>query len=521
MSPKMPRATAIAFIGNRIFAVGSNEDIESVSMPDKKIIDLGGKTLIPGMIDAHFHFMAYCRRFFTVELSGITDFELVLEKIGEQVKTAQKGEWITGGGWNKNLWKTDKFPTKEDLDRIAPENPVLLHARDGHSIWVNSLALKLAGIDKTVRDPQNGKFMRDETGDLTGVIFEEARHRVMDIVPEVSEERKIEMADYGIQQLYKNGLTGVHDMSSESKYSPLKILQKMSNSRAKPPKFRFNLSIAKDNLDAFIDAGIRSGFGDEYLRIGGLKLLADGALGSQTAYMKEPYDGDPTNTGILDIPPEKMEEHMRNAWQHGISCSIHSIGDKCNEIVLDIFERLAKRYPKSKSRYFRNRIEHVQCITPEDVERFAELGLMASMQPIHLPADIKAAEKYWGDRSKNAYVFRSLLNKGVTLAFGSDAPIETCDPIKGIHAAVSRQRENGTPQGGWYPEQSVSVEEAVYAYTMGAAIASGEDRMKGSLEGGKLADGVVFSQDIFEVTDEEILQTDIEMTIVDGEIVYQ
>jgi hypothetical protein len=452
-----------------------------------------------------------------VHLAGVADFEEVKRRVREAAQKASPGEWIHGDGWDKNLWNLGRFPNKHDLDPFTPDNPVLLDSRDGHVIWCNTRALREAGIDKNTPEVPGGEIERDGRGEPTGIFKEEAEkiiERAAGDPPWEQEKRAFLLAQKEAQGF---GLTGVQDCSSENRKSPVKLIQELREEGKLG--LRFTCMIARDALDDAIQLGLRTGNGDEWLRWGGVKILVDGALGSQTAAMMEPYEGS-ENKGILAIPEEVLQETIRKATVHGLASTVHAIGDHANKVVLDAIAETRKKECPDPRLWLRHRIEHAQCVRPEDVVRFRELGIIASLQPVHLPGDISTAERNWGKRCANAYVTRSFLDAGVPICFGSDAAVETLDPLKGIWAAVSRQRWDGTPKEGWYPEQRISAAQAVHGYTLGAAYASGEEALKGAIQAGKLADFTVLDRDLFEVPKEEIRDIKVEMTILGGEVVY-
>jgi len=337
-------------------------------------------------------------------------------------------------------------------------------------------------------------------------------HLIYDAAPLPGPETRQEALRSAISEAQRLGLTGIHDCDgseSLSDYQELLSREELG--------LRVFMMIPRENLDEAIKVGLRSGFGNEYLRIGNLKIFSDGTLGSQTAEMLEPFIGQPQNRGIAAITQHELEDLVGRAADAGIACSVHAIGDKANRRVLDAF---ARQRQKGTGTRLRHRVEHVQLLDPADIPRFKELDIMASMQPIHATSDMLLADRYWGERARWGYAWRSLLNAGTRLAFGSDAPVEPLDPLVGIHAAVTRQRANGEPEGGWYPQERLSVAEAVHGYTLGAAYASGEEKEKGAITAGKLADLVVLSQDVFHIPPEEIVNTRVVATIFDGKIVY-
>jgi predicted amidohydrolase YtcJ len=393
------------------------------------------------------------------------------------------------------------------LDAVAPNHPVALWSKDGHTLWLNSLALKELGINSFTPDPPGGVIERDELGQPTGILKEKAAELVKQRVEASSPllQRSVEEA---MESLLRKGLVGLHNCEDERALSLLQSLKSQGKL-----KMRILHHIPAENLEAAIKLGIKSGFGDEYLRIGGVKIFADGTLGSRTAAMLEPYLGEPENLGILTITPEELEELVLKAGEAGLSVAVHAIGDRANRVVLDALEKAPR---------LRHRIEHVQLLTPQDLPRLAKLGVVASMQPIHATSDMEMAERYWGkERCRWAYAWRSLLEAGTILAFGSDCPVEPPDPLLGIYAAVTRRRLDGSPgPEGWFPEQRLTVEEAIRAYTWGNAFAAVEEKSRGTLAPGFLADITILSDDIFRTAPEKIPAIEVLGTIIGGEIAF-
>ncbi len=514
LNPARPKASAVLVQEGKIIEVGSESGLPNGG----RKLDLKGRCVLPGLIDSHLHFLWFARSLSWVHLAEVADFEEVLRRVREAALKAGPGEWVRGEGWNQNLWDLGRFPHRQDLDPFTPNNPVLLDSRDGHLIWCNSLALKMAGIDRSTPEVPGGKIERDERGEPTGILKEEAEKLIERALGEPCWDLEKEVFLRAQRKAQKFGLTGVHDCSSEGSKSPARLVQEMRNEGRLG--LRFCCMIPRDSLDDAIQLGLRTGAGDPWLRWGGVKILTDGALGSQTAAMIEPYEGS-GQKGMLTLSEEVLAQTIQKAAVYGISSAIHAIGDYANQIVLDAVAEARRKECPDRRLWLRHRIEHAQCVRPEDVTRFKDLGLIASLQPVHIPGDIPIAEKHWGIRSRNAFPARSLLRAGVPLCFGSDAAVETLDPMKGIWAAVCRQKWDGMPEQGWYPEQRVSVEEAVQAYTLGAAYASGEETLKGSIQPGKLADFTVLDRDIFQIPEQEIREINVAMTILGGKVVYE
>jgi len=514
MDAGVPRAQAIAIAGNCVLAVGSDAEMRALLAPKGEALDLGGRTVVPGFTDAHVHFMSYGLSLREIDLAGVPTLEEALARVAARAAETPAGQWLTGRGWDHSLWEGGAFPTRQHLDSVAPEHPVWLRRKCGHAGWANSRALELAGITGETPDPPGGAIDRHPaTGQPTGILKEQA----MDLMSRLFDDPVLSEATDAIKaataNAHKQGLVGVHTMEGSAAFRGFQQLR-----AAGELELRVLMQIPEENLDAAIQAGLRSGFGDERLRIGGVKLFADGALGAHTAYMLEPFDDDSDDYGIAVSTAEHLTEAVGKASRAGIAAFVHAIGDRANHEVLDAIE--ASRQA-GDGFGLRHRIEHTQILHPNDIPRLAKLGVIASMQPIHATQDMLLADALWGERSMGAYAWRSLLESGAALAFGSDSPVEDLNVMKGIHAAVTRRRADGSPgPDGWYPEQRLTVAEAVYAYTAGAAYASGEEATKGTLSPGKLADLVVLSQGIFAVDPMAILETEVLATMFDGQFVY-
>jgi predicted amidohydrolase YtcJ len=513
MDPRKPTAEAIAIAGDRITAVGDGDTMRDAPRTRGQAIDLQGRTVVPGMIDAHLHFLSYSLRLDLVQIHELPSLEETLQRVAERVALTEAGTWVRGGGWNCNLWGDGAFPTRHDLDRIAPGHPVALSSKDGHSLWANTRALEIAGVGADTPDVAGGSIFRDAAGEPTGILQENAIGLVRRAIPDPGRQEMLDACLRGLARASRTGLTGIHDCEGAD---ALSVFQELAQSQRLT--LRVLSHVPEGAVDEAIKVGLRDGFGDAWIRIAGIKAFSDGALGSRSAWMIEPYEDDPENRGIPTTTPEALAELVRKANSAGLSVAVHAIGDAANRAVLDAIEATGDGAPT----HLRNRIEHVQLLHRDDIPRLAQLGVVASMQPIHATSDIDIVERHWGSRGTSSYAWRSLLDTGAVLAFGSDAPVEDISPLVGIHAAVTRRRANGDPgPEGWYPEQRLTVHEAVHAYTMGAAYASGEERLKGSLAPNKLADLVVLDRDIFRIDPMAILQTNVLGTMVGGAFVFK
>jgi len=517
MDPARPRASAVAIRGDRFLAVGDNDEILAMLSPETPVIDLGGETVVPGFIDAHIHFMSYGLSLREIDLANVPSLEIALDRVRARAAETPAGQWLTGRGWDQSLWGDGNFPGAADLDAISSEHPIFLRRKCGHAGWANSAALQMAAITSATPDPDGGEIVRDSTGQPTGILLETAMHALFVLVAEPTDEQAAEAVREAQAVVHKMGIVGVHTMEGAP---ALRAFQKL---RADGElRLRIVSQIPVSELDDAIRLGLQSGLGDEWLRIGGVKVFSDGALGPRTAWMLAPYENEPTNTGIAVTDEAAMADIVERATSAGLAVVTHAIGDKANRMVLDALEASRKA---GVGLHLRHRIEHAQVLDPHDIPRFVELGVIPSMQPIHATQDMRLSDKHWGSRSRYAYAWRSLQQTGAPLAFGSDAPVETPDVIQGIHAAVTRCRADGTPGGtpssaGWIPEERLTVEEAVWAYTFGAAYAGGMENEQGSITPGKLADLTFLSQDIFSVNPMAILETDVTATVVGGEFVY-
>lgn len=520
LDPAVGTATALALEDERIVGVGTEAGARARLRDMGEVVDLGGRTVIPGLTDAHIHFEWYARLLQNVN-AETPRLDECLARVEAKAAATPRSQWIIGHGWNQNLWG-GQFPTAADLDRAAPEHPVLLTAKSGHAGWANSAAMQLAGISRTTADPAGGTIQRDAGGQATGIFFEEATGLVARHIPEPTAEQVAEQMKPAIENAWRAGLTGIHDfvMANES-MRPFVAYQLLRERGELGLRVVRNIPVGL--LDEAIALGLRTGFGDDWLRMGHVKIFADGALGPRTAAMIEAYDGEPNNYGMVVTDKEALYEFGKKAAAHGLALTVHAIGDKANHDLLDVYEAMRADERATPQRpALRHRVEHVQVLHPDDSGRLGKLGLIASMQPIHATSDMLMADRYWGRRSAGAYAIRTQLKAGAALAFGSDAPVEPFNPLYGIHAAVTRRRADGTPgPEGWYPEQRISVEEAVKGFSWGPAYAAGIENRLGSLSPGKLADLVVLDRDIFTCDPMEIREAEVAGTMIGGEWKYR
>jgi predicted amidohydrolase YtcJ len=468
---------------------------------DVEVEDLPGKLVLPGLVDSHLHLVGYALSLRRINLAGTRSVDEALGWIAAHVDRLGKGEWLRGRGWDKQHWGLDRFPDRLLLDRVTPDNPAVLSSRDGHLVWVNSAGLACLGLDRGEIQVEGGEVETDTTGRPTGIFKEKAADLVLRQVEEAGEIDAGPAIREACRLLLAMGITGVH--TSENPRS-MSLLDQAAGAGSVPLKTVRMLEVAE--LDD-IERAARDHAATH------IKILADGALGSQTAAMLEPYCGQPDNYGIMAVPKPKLLALAERAVAAGFSLAVHAIGDKANREVLDVFEQVRATEPGRKAVL---RVEHVQVLRPEEIPRFGKLGVIASVQPIHLVGDTPVAERYWGARSRYAYAFRSILDTGGRLAFGSDAPIEDPDPLLGLHAAVTRTDPNGRDATPWYPEERITVSEAIDAYTAGAALAAGTSGA-GRITAGMPADLTVVDRDITGPDPDAILDTHVVLTIANGD----
>lgn len=507
---------ALAVAGGRVLAVGGAADL-AADFPRARRVDLLGLPVFPGLIDAHIHLIGYGLSLLEVELRGAGSIVEATRLVSAAAVTLPSDGWVTGRGWDKNKWPEGRFPNRNDLDPVTGGRPAAMASKDGHLLWVNSAALRAAGITSDTPDPPGGVVSRDSTGEPDGILKEEAAALVRRVMPSPTIEMRERAALEAISDLHRFGLTGVHAFTGTTTAGPEAFVALQRLHARGELSMRVVATLPEGHLEAAAAAGMCTGLGDEMLRVGPVKIFADGALGSQTASMLAPYDGQQHNLGVQVRSPAELDRLVAQAVEAGLWTAIHAIGDRANREVLDAFER---NRAASQRLGARHRIEHAQLLHPEDLPRLAQLGVVASMQPIHATEDREIAERYWGPRARWAYAWRSIASSGVTLAFGSDAPVETPDPWQGMYAAVTRRRAHEKDRGAWYPEECISLKDALRAYTTGAAYAAGTDAWQGTLRPGSVADFIVLDRDPYKGPPEDLLQVRVLATVVDGRFRY-
>jgi len=516
MDTDNPVASAMLFDGEgEIHQLGSSQAMLQ-RYPDARQIDIGGKTVIPGLIDAHGHLYGLALSLSQAQLRGTQSKADVIRRLKAHAAKLTPGDWLLGRGWDQNDWPVKVFPTRQDLDAEFPDRPVWLERIDGHAAWANSAALAMADVDLSGDwQPQGGFIRRDANGEATGVLIDNATSLVQKAVPEISHDLLVASLDLALRQMVRLGLTGVHDPGIS------RAAVELYRQRIRAGHFPTRVYAMTDGVGATLDWLCKNGAvsdpsGRLYMRA--TKLYIDGALGSRGAALLAQYSDDPGNSGLLFMPEAELQAGMEKAMACGFQVGVHAIGDAGNRTVLDAYAKAMGKYPDNPGRH---RIEHAQVLTAADIPRFAELGIIASMQPTHATSDMYWAQDRLGpERIKYAYAWRSLLDSGARLALGSDFPVEEVNPMLGIYAAVTRQDTKGWPPGGWYPEQKLGREEALRGFTLDAAWAGFMEDKVGSLQKGKRADFVVLDQDVMQVDAARIPSIRVLQTWLDGEQVW-
>jgi predicted amidohydrolase YtcJ len=509
VNPKQPQASAIAVRQGRVLAVG--DDVAQYVGASTRVIDAKGATIVPGLIDSHGHVRSLGDRLGSIDLRGVLSESEAVEKVREAAKRYKPGEWILGSAWDQNLWAGKQFPNAAGISKAAPDNPVSLERVDGHAVWVNRKALAIADINAGTPDPPGGRILRDANGAPTGVLIDQAQQLVSRKIPPVTPEQVEQSLLRATQELARDGITTVHDAGVQ--YADIEGYRSLIRKGQLPIRI-YAMILYPLALPEKTEVG-------DYLTVRSIKLVADGALGSRGAAMIEPYTDDPGNRGLLILDRATIRAAAEKALARGFQVNTHAIGDRANRTVLEAYGDVLKGGNDK-----RFRIEHAQIVAPEDFAKFRRYSILASMQATHATSDMLWAQDRVGPvRIKGAYAWQTFLHLGVHVPNGSDFPVEDPNPLWGFYAAVTRRKldgtREGTPAGGWFPEQRMSREEALRSWTIEGAYAAFEEDRKGSLEAGKMADFLMLSGDIMTMPEAEIPRTHVTMTVVGGKIVFQ
>lgn len=513
---------AVAARGDKIVFVGSNEDVERYILPSTTVIDLKGKLVLPGLIDAHAHLHSLGEELTSLNVTGSTSYQEIIDIVAIKVRATKPGEWIVGGRWDQNDWKDKAFPVHDPLSEVSPDNPVYLTRIDGNAAFANQKALELAGITKDTPDPVGGFIIRKENGKPTGVLVNRAMNLVSDNIPADSEEQFKQKFLKAIRSCLSVGLTCVHEAGIGPQH--IALYKNLIDNGQLNMRVYAMLGEEKDlpldmDLAAYFKKHRIEQYGRHLLSVRSIKLFFDGALGSRGAAFFEPYEDDPDNTGLLRITPEYVTAIAKAALEANMGVNTHCIGIRGNRLCLEAYEKALQENPKPDHRF---RIEHAQIVEKQDIEKFASLGIIPSMQPTHCTSDMYFVEDRVGaGRAEGAYAWRWFIDAGLVIPCGSDFPVESNNPLLGIYAAVTRQDPTGWPESGWHPEQCMTIEEAIKGFTIWAAYAAFQEDVLGSIEAGKYADFTVLDKNILEIAPKEILQTKTVYTIVGGKIRYR
>lgn len=513
----IPTAQAVAVLGDRIVAVGSDADVDAWRGSSTRVIDAGGKLLLPGFNDAHVHFVSGGRQLDAIQLNDATSAQEFARRIGERAKVTPKGEWILGGNWDETKWNPPNMPTKELIDAVTPDIPVFVSRYDGHMGLANSAALRLAGITANTPDPPGGTVVRDAQGNPTGALKDAATAYIDKVIPPLTHDQRLRIVRRALAYAASVGVTSAQHMVAS--YEDIAVYNELLQKGDLTTRIYAAPSITY--VDDLAKLGVGHAFGGPYLRIGALKAFADGSLGSGTAYFYEPFLNQGNNRGLLSDemhPISLMRDRYLKADAAGLQLCTHAIGDEGISTILDLYADVIKAHGESDRRL---RIEHAQHMAAKDFDRFAQLHVIASVQPYHAIDDGRFAESHIGhDRASRTYAFRTFLNHGVRLAFGTDWEVAPLDPLLTVYAAVTRATLDGKNPNGWFPEQKLSVAEAIEAYAMGSAYAEFQENEKGSITPGKLADMVLLSDDLFSIAPDKIRDVRILKTFVGGKVVF-
>ena len=511
-----PMASALAVKDGRIVFVGSDSEARVLARNNARIVDLKGRTVIPGMVDAHAHLLGLARSLRNVLLAGSNSYDEVIRRVTERARTMKPGEWVEGRGWDQNLWPDRAFPTHEALSRATPNNPVVLRRIDGHAILANAMAMRLAGITAATKDPEGGRIVRLPNGEPSGVFVDNASGLVSRRIPSPTDATLRDATLVAVAEANRWGLTGIHD-AGESRRA-IEMLESLA--REGGFNLRAYVMVSDDDADIryYTGRGPRSGLYGGRIWVRAIKTYADGALGSRGAALLTAYSDDPGNMGLIVTQPAHLEQVAELGLRTGFQVNTHAIGDRGNRVALDAFAAALRAVPTADHRF---RIEHAQVLSPQDIPRFSQLGVIPSMQASHQTSDMRWAEARVGpQRIRGAYAWRALLNTGVIIPNGSDFPVEQVNPLISFHSAITRQDATNWPAGGWYPDQVMTRDEALRAMTIWPAYAAFQEKELGSLAPGKYADFVVLDRDIMQVAPTEILATRVEATYLGGKIVY-
>lgn len=505
----LPGADAVAVAEGRVLAVGRGRDLEGVARRSTLRLDARGATVTPGITDSHVHLLEWARSRAQADLRGATSRAEALARLARFAAARPDHPVVVGRGWDAHLWSEP--PARSALDGILGERPTLLHSKDFHALWVNSVALRLAGVTRSTPDPPGGRFERDRGGEPTGVVREQAVRAFAALEARSAlAATELELARAAARELHARGVTAVHDFEGPAAQRTVRAL-----TRDLGPRVRVLMGLAHEALDGVLAAGIESGVGDDWFRIGALKLFADGTLGSQTAALLAPYDGS-DQCGMEQMSAAELSATVARAFAGGVSVAVHAIGDRACRHALDAIEAA----PERAGLALPPRVEHAQLLDPADLPRFAQLGVTASMQPSHCPADLDLVEHFWGSRREHSYPWRSLLDSGASLAFGSDAPVEPPDVALGLHAAVTRRRRDGEPPEGFVPAQCLPLDAALRAYTEAPARLAGAWPRFGRLAAGAIADLVVWDADLHALDPARLHEARPVATVLDGRLVH-
>ena len=517
VDPARPLVQAIAVRGGRVVFAGSAAEAQVLRGANTRSLDLPGRTIVPGLVDAHVHLAGLGQALRTVDLTGTRSYEEVVARVAAKARETRPGEWITGRGWNQNLWADTRFPSHDALSQAVPDHPVYLTRVDGHAALANARAMAAANVNAQSQDPEGGRIIRDAQGAPAGIFVDRAMGLVGRVIPPLTDQQLSESVLAAIAEVNKWGLTGVHDAGVDAR--TIGVFETLA--RAGRYNLRNYVMIRADSttLERFMQAGPRSNLYTGRLWIRAIKISADGALGSRGAALLEEYSDEAGNRGLNLVPPAYIQSIATRALQTGFQLNVHAIGDRANREVLDSYEAALRQVPRADHRF---RIEHAQILHRQDIPRFAQLGVIPSMQASHQTSDAPMAMNRLGwTRVQGGYAWRSLLNTGVIIPNGTDFPVEPVNPLIGFHSAVTRQDANGWPAGGWFPDEKMTREEALQSMTIWPAYAAFMEGESGSITPGKFADFIVLDQDIMTIAADRILDTRVVMTVLGGNVVYQ